>query len=300
MTVEATNILRDDKGEVYVMCAGFCGTRLYAPGRKWHLDGCGADDEEVAALDAMLAADKIKAAGEDGADLNVEPDPEDADVSVECPFCKQAITKPGSGEHTFDCAAEMADLDELNRRIIKKLDALAKGARTFTCPVCDDVFDDKADLHAHLEEKGHAAEFHAAHDAEVAPAEIPLEVDGKKAKLKRTPPAPDYSSLWRDPEVDLDWVFELQAKIDSGEIVMGGIEAGKPCAGKITVQPQDEPAVEIACPHKPAMRTIQKNECSLEHTHTKTVDQECAIHFIIAHGGNKPVAGPGPLFGDQG
>lgn len=130
------------------------------------------------------------------------------------------------------------------------------------------------------------------------------EVDGALANIVHNPPARDdakidYSAYWQDPEIVSAEVVELQRRIDEGEITVGGVPASKACTGKQT-RDIDGGTVEIDCPHKVAFRTVLKNTCNLEHVHTETLEALCLIHTITHLGGDRPVAGAGPLFGEDG
>jgi hypothetical protein len=129
------------------------------------------------------------------------------------------------------------------------------------------------------------------------------EVDGREANIhhdppaEEAPPARDYSALWRDPHVDVAWVFALQAKIDAAEIEIGGISAGKACIGKMTADDDGSP-VEVDCTHATVLRHIRKNTCNLDHQHSETLAQVCLIHAITSWGGGIAPAGNGPLFAE--
>ena len=148
----------------------------------------------------------------------------------------------------------------------------------------------------------------AGNDAEPEPPKTTRkrrgEVDGQLAVIQQNPPARDdekidYSSYWKDPEIVSAEVIELQRRIDEGEITVGGVPASKACTGKQT-RDIDGGTVEIDCIHRVAFRTARTNTCNLEHKHTETLEALCLIHTITHLGGDRPVAGAGPLFGEGG
>ena len=116
------------------------------------------------------------------------------------------------------------------------------------------------------------------------------DLDAEMAERRRAQPAPP---VWRDPQVEPEWVYVAQAEIDAGKIVIGGLSAGKKCVGKHMVDGH-----ELPCPHLTVMRSIQTNECDLQHKHTETIMQLCLIHWVRLLAAGLPPAGLGPLLDD--
>ena len=124
--------------------------------------------------------------------------------------------------------------------------------------------------------------------------EIEVEVDGKRAKVRRGPEREQIRETppWQDPQVQESWVHAAQKAIDEAEHVLGGMSAGKKCPGKRIID-----GIEVDCPHTSAMRMVRTNVCDLEHKHTETLMQVCLIHGILLLGVGLAPAGNGPLFG---
>lgn len=251
-------------------------------------------------------------------------------VHVVCDaYCGLPISETGEAgkaQHATDCGAKEADLkalddelsakriqgaipaDEADEELNAALPADDAPAATFRCS-CGEPFPDWPELGQHQTGTGHSGMWTEPNDAlddeALEERENSETVDGNAAKIKHNT-APkgqkiekvDYSHLWRDPVVDVGMVIDLQQRIDDGELTMGGIAAGKACIGKASfVDQSDGSTVEVGCPHKCFARTVRKNECSLEHTHSETLEQVCLFHAITAWGGEIPPAGNGPLFG---
>jgi hypothetical protein len=249
--------------DTHVSCDQFCGMRITMTGEAGaaqHAENCGANADDLKALDDALIAKRVHSA----ATAAVEPDEElDEALPDDAPPAK------------------------------------------FICK-CDTPFDTWQELGDHQTETGHVGMWAEPNDAldDDALSEREDTVDGTSAKIKHDKPKGqkiekvDYSHLWRNPNLDIDMVLDLQQRIDDGELTMGGIAAGKACIGKGSfTDPNDGSTVEVGCPHKCFARTVRKNECSLEHTHSETLEQVCLIHAITAWGAEIPPAGNGPLFG---
>lgn len=260
MTVTAT--------EMHVTCQDFCGlpiSRTGDAGKAQHDENCGADADYLAKLDAELGVKGVQA------------------------------------------AAKAAVSDDADSELNAALPADDAPAAKFRCS-CGDSFETWEEIGPHQTETGHVGMYVEPNDAldddALRERENSDTVDGQQATIKhgRGPKGPkiekvDYSHLWSDPNVDADMVYDLQEKIDDGTLMIGGIAAGKACIGKATFKdPTDGSNVEVACPHKCFARTVRANECSLEHTHTETLEQVCLIHAITAWGAEIPPAGHGPLF----
>lgn len=238
------------------------------------------------------------------------------EIYVTCQdFCGARITQPGPDGHAAGCGAPKKEMKRLDAELkAKRIQATAAAAQSpdqseppkpYVCS-CNAGFDTWEELGAHQTETGHTgcatddlADDEALHEREDT-------VDGEKARIdhnaagsgQKVGEKVDYSHLWGDPFIDMDWVFALQARIDDGTLTIGGIAAGKACIGKATfTDPKDGSPVEVGCPHRCFARTVRSNECSLEHTHTETLEQVCLIHGIVSWGGLVPAAGNGPLFG---
>lgn len=253
--------------DVHVTCSDFCGLPISLTGeagKAQHATDCGATEDDLKKLDAELAAKRIHAV-------------RDAD------------------------AAEAEELDE-------ELPADTVPPAKMRCS-CGDEFPDWVPLGVHQTGTGHVGMWQEPNDAldddALREREESQTVDGQPARISHDKPKGqkiekvDYSHLWRDPVILVGDVTELQRKIDDGEITLGGIAAGKACIGKATFTDQtDGSSVEVACPHKCFARTVRANECSLEHTHTETLEQVCLIHAVFSWGGEMPAAGKGPLFGE--
>lgn len=188
-------------------------------------------------------------------------------------FCGLPISNPGRTDHAEDCGATEADIARLDTELAILLAKNSNAAANGSPGAANGTVD------------GHDAHIHHGPDPAQPP---PQEKKGKQ----------DLSHLWKEPKLKTDWVFVMQAKIDKGEVVLGGIAAGKACIGKITVE-HEGAMLEVGCPHKSAVRSIRKNECSLEKKHTETLAQVCFVHAVIGLGSGEAVAGLGPLFGPQ-
>lgn len=197
-------------------------------------------------------------------------------------FCGLPISHPGREDHAQDCGASEADIARLD-----------------------------TELAILLTKNASAAEAAAGSASTASPNGAPnATVDGQNAHIHHgpdptKPPAPDKKKnvvhLWKDPTLKVAWVFAMQKQLDEDAVTLGGIAAGKACIGKSTFRdPEDGAMVEVDCPHRPMLRTVRKNECDLKHTHTETLAQACLIHSILGIGSGQPVAGLGPLFGEQG
>ena len=131
-------------------------------------------------------------------------------------------------------------------------------------------------------------------DAQVAISEgvtpthpLDADLDEEMAARRQSQPPPP---VWQDPQVEPAWVYVAQQEIDDGKIIIGGLTAGKKCIGKHMVDGH-----ELPCPHLTVMRSVEKNECDLQHKHTETIMQLCLLHWIRLLAAELPPAGLGPL-----
>lgn len=209
------------------------------------------------------------------------------DVYVMCEnFCGLRISK--LADHAPECGAP----DEERARIETELKAKRIAAAASSEPANDDeTLDDET-----LDEGEIGDDERIARDVEVDAQRARFRAGSSAQPEEPALGADVLAMLWTDPVVHAEWVTLLQEKIDAGGITIGGAAAGKACRAKKTVDYKGS-AVEIACPHKPIIRSVETHECNLEHKHTETLDQVCLIHAVVAWGGERPLAGAGPLFG---
>lgn len=202
-------------------------------------------------------------------------------------FCGLPISHPGREDHADDCGATDADIARIDTELAI---LLAKNANAATA----EVQPEPKPLNGYLDGETRKGTVDGK-DANIHHGEDPA-----KPKPADKPKKKDLSHLWKEPALKIAWVFEMQAKIDRGEILLGGIMAGKACIGKMTaLDHEDGATVEVSCPHKSAVRSVLKSVCSREKKHTETLAQVCFVHGIIGLGSGEPVAGLGPLFGPQ-
>lgn len=227
-------------------------------------------------------------------------------------FCGLAIRDPEK-DHDEKCGAPPEERERLKTALSAariRAASVADGEPQFVCS-CDTAFETWEQLGVHQTSTGHVGcktddvndETPAGGDRVVAAT-----VDGHDSRVHHHAPnngaaagdgekKQDFTHLWRDPPVDLDWIFDLQNKIDDGNITVGGIAAGKACIGKMSAKAEDGSTVEVSCPHRTFVRSVRSNTCDLEHTHTETLEQICLLHAITSWGGGIAPAGNGPLFG---
>lgn len=245
----------------------------------------------------------------------------ESEIYVSCEnYCGLRIShtgESGKNQHAADCGAPLAELARLDSELaVKRIRATAAAeadteldddvpAAQFVC-VCNEAFGTWEQLGDHQTATGHQGCATDESDAldDDALDEREDTVDGTAAKIKhggskgpKVGEKIDYSHLWRDPMIDSEMVYALQAKINDGTLTLGGIAAGKACIGTMSVDPGDGSAVEVGCPNKCFARTVRKNECDLEHVHSETLEQVCLLHSITSWGAGRPLMGAGPLFG---
>ena len=170
---------------------------------------------------------------------------------------------------------------------------LKKRSTLHTKAILDAVIDDESDDEDD-EEKPDAQTSRRRMTVDGAEANVIL---GKGGDEEEDGGKPDYSAYWRDPVVEVGWLHDMQERIDEGNIAIGGVPRPGRLAPASKRATSTGALVEIDCPHRIAMRSVRKNECDLEHTHTETIDAYCLIHAVMAWGAQVPVAGQGPLFG---
>jgi hypothetical protein len=255
---------------VYVRCDQYCGMKITNTGdagAAQHASDCGATPDDLTQLDNELAAKRIQSAA---AAETVEDDDDTSSV-------ENSVDDTPAPSFRCSCGSTYATWEDLG------------GHQVF------------ANHNGMWVEPTDAIEDDALNEREDT-------VDGSKATINHSrgnkgPKAGekvDYSHLWRDPEIDSEMVYALQAKINDGTLTIGGIAAGKACVGKATFRdPSDGSNVEVVCPNKCFARTVRKNECDLEHTHSETLEQVCLLHSITSWGAGRPLMDAGPLFGES-